>query len=126
MIDLFKALSDETRLRILAILLQGPLCVCEVQDYLHLTQSNVSRHLNLLRKVGILKSYKNAQWVYYEMDEAFIENNKDLYIYLLKKLKILPSYESDSRRCKRGKGSHVCEISKSIKGVSLNERNEIL
>lgn len=63
MVDILKALADETRLRIVAILLQGPLCVCEIEACLSLTQSNVSRHLTVLKRAGILDSYKVAQWV---------------------------------------------------------------
>ena len=67
MTDVFKALSDETRLRILSLILKGEMCVCEIEDCLGLTQSNASRHLTALKNAGILSSSKQAQWAYYSM-----------------------------------------------------------
>nr|HXK57067.1 metalloregulator ArsR/SmtB family transcription factor [Gammaproteobacteria bacterium] len=49
---LFKALSDETRLRILCLLLEGELCVCDIMAVLQLPQSTVSRHLAYLKNAG--------------------------------------------------------------------------
>ena len=56
MIDILKALADESRLRILSQILKGEMCVCEIEHCLSLTQSNASRHLNILEKAGILDS----------------------------------------------------------------------
>ena len=57
MIDILKALSDETRMRIFRMILNGDMCVCEIENSLNLTQSNASRHLTVLKKAGILNSY---------------------------------------------------------------------
>jgi ArsR family transcriptional regulator len=95
LIDIFKALSEESRLRILSILIDGEMCVCEIEACLNMTQSNASRHLNVLRQSGILLSYKKAQWTYYRMNEQFMEQNKELYDYLCVNLKNLPTYQDD-------------------------------
>lgn len=50
MLDILKALADETRLRILSQVLRGEMCVCEIEECLGLTQSNASRHLTTLKK----------------------------------------------------------------------------
>ena len=95
MIDIFKALADRTRLRILSQILKSEMCVCEIESCLELTQSNASRHLTVLRKAGVLESYKNAQWTYYKMSKEFINENKELYEYLIKKISMLPCYQAD-------------------------------
>lgn len=59
--DNFKALSEETRLRIVSILLENNLCVCEIETCLKISQSNASLHLAILKNYGILESYKKAQ-----------------------------------------------------------------
>jgi ArsR family transcriptional regulator len=63
--EIFKALSDETRLRILRILAEHELSVNEIVDILDVTQSRVSRHLTTLRSVGFLASRREGTWVYY-------------------------------------------------------------
>ncbi|MEL7648306.1 MAG: metalloregulator ArsR/SmtB family transcription factor [Sedimentibacter sp.] len=95
MIEILKALADETRLRILSQILKGEMCVCEIEQCLELTQSNASRHLTILKKAGILDSYKNAQWTYYKISEEFLSENKELYYYLTDKISVLPCYEAD-------------------------------
>ena len=69
LIRILKALGDETRLRILNLLTQGELCVCEIQYALEATQSNISRHLKNLSVAGLLVSSKKAQWVSYKINE---------------------------------------------------------
>lgn len=112
MTAVFKALSDETRLRIVSMILSGELCVCEIEDCLGLSQSNASRHLNALRSAGILSSRKQAQWTYYRLNEEFSHENRELVHYLTEKLKSLPTYESDSRRREACKESDLCSKNK--------------
>ena len=64
---LFKALGDETRLRIIALLSHGELCVCHIQDALELPQPNVSRQLAILRAAGLVEDRRNGSWVYYRL-----------------------------------------------------------
>lgn len=95
--NLFKALSEPNRLRILSLLIHGEMCVCEIEYSLKLTQSCASRHLNALKQCGILEKYKQAQWTYYKMSEQFKKNNSDLWRYLSEKLPKLQSYDEDYR-----------------------------
>ncbi|MCW4021528.1 MAG: metalloregulator ArsR/SmtB family transcription factor [Candidatus Bathyarchaeota archaeon] len=64
---LFKALSDETRLRILKLLSLREMCVCEVMVALDLTQPTASHHLNLLQNVGLVEDRKEGKWVFYSI-----------------------------------------------------------
>ena len=64
---LFKALGDETRLRIVALLSHGELCVCHIHEALGLSQPNVSRHLAVLRAAGVLEDRRDGKWVRYRL-----------------------------------------------------------
>ena len=65
----FKALSDETRLRILKMLEHRPLCVCEIQYVLKGSQPNVSHHLKTLHEAGLVESKKDGLWISYRLPE---------------------------------------------------------
>ncbi len=108
MVDIFKALSEESRLRILALLTIDEMCVCEIEECLNMTQSNVSRHLTVLKQCGILDSYKQAQWAYYKISDKFKEENGDLWLYLEKKLKESPGYQADIEECRKCKCKDLC------------------
>jgi ArsR family transcriptional regulator, arsenate/arsenite/antimonite-responsive transcriptional repressor len=66
--QLFKALSDETRLRILALLSAGELCVCDLMAILDLPQSTVSRHLAYLRNSSLVVDRREGVWMYYRLE----------------------------------------------------------
>ena len=66
---LFKALSDETRLRILKMLEARPLCVCEIQHVLKGSQPNVSHHLKTLSEAGLVESKKDGLWIDYRLPD---------------------------------------------------------
>jgi ArsR family transcriptional regulator, arsenate/arsenite/antimonite-responsive transcriptional repressor len=80
---MFKALSDETRLRILCLLLDGDLCVCDLMAVLQLPQSTVSRHLAYLKNAGFVDDRRCGVWMYY----SIVENVSNLQQYLLKSLR---------------------------------------
>lgn len=64
---LFRALGDETRLRIVALLAHGELCVCHIENALELSQPNASRQLGILKLAGIVDSRRDGTWVYYRL-----------------------------------------------------------
>ncbi|WP_279343232.1 ArsR/SmtB family transcription factor [Fundidesulfovibrio terrae] len=69
--QLFKALGDETRLRIVHLLSEGELCVCDLTHALGMPQSTVSRHLALLKNAAIVSDRRCKTWAYYRLsDEA--------------------------------------------------------
>lgn len=64
---LFRALGDETRLRMVAMLAHGELCVCHLEKALDLPQPNVSRQLGILRMAGVVDARRDGTWVYYKL-----------------------------------------------------------
>lgn len=64
---LFRALGDETRLRMVALLSHGELCVCHLQEALGLSQPNASRQLGVLRSAGVVEARREGNWVYYSL-----------------------------------------------------------
>ncbi|MFQ5453385.1 MAG: ArsR/SmtB family transcription factor [Candidatus Zixiibacteriota bacterium] len=64
---IFKALSEPIRLRIIALLAEGELCVCDLTEALELPQSTVSRHMAYLKAVGFVRDRRNGKWVYYKL-----------------------------------------------------------
>lgn len=64
---LFRALGDPTRLRIVALLSHGELCVCHLEQALGLTQPTVSRHLAVLRAAGVVAVRRDGSWVHYRL-----------------------------------------------------------
>ncbi|OGO47632.1 MAG: hypothetical protein A2W34_01140 [Chloroflexi bacterium RBG_16_64_32] len=70
---LLRALADETRLKIFALLTKEELCVCEIEDVLGLPQSLVSNHLAVLRRAGLVRWRRDAEdsrWIFYRADPA--------------------------------------------------------
>jgi ArsR family transcriptional regulator len=66
---LFKALADTTRLRILALLLDGEVCVCDIHGALKILQPRASRHLAYLRRSGLVEARRQGLWVHYRLAE---------------------------------------------------------
>ena len=64
-IAVFRALGEETRLRIMILLARGELCVCEIEAALELSQSRVSRHLTVLRNAGLVLDQREGTWIHY-------------------------------------------------------------
>lgn len=70
--DVFAALADETRRRILGLLASGEICVCHIHEALDVPQPTASRHLAHLRKAGLVASRRAGLWVHYRL--ADLEN----------------------------------------------------
>ena len=64
---LFRALADQTRLRILALLASGEVCVCKIHGALGVPQPTASRHLAYLRKTGLVATRRDGLWVHYRL-----------------------------------------------------------
>lgn len=75
-----KALSDETRLRILNLLLERECCVCEVMQVLDISQTRASRNLNVLYDAGFLKLRREGLWAYYSIDKTDLEDYLSLLL----------------------------------------------
>jgi ArsR family transcriptional regulator, arsenate/arsenite/antimonite-responsive transcriptional repressor len=66
---IFKALADETRLRVLKLLGGGELCVCEMSAALGLDQPRLSFHLRILKEAGIILDRRQERWIVYRLNE---------------------------------------------------------
>ena len=71
---IFKALADPTRVRIVSVLAQTELCVCDLAATLGMTQSAVSHQLSLMREMRVVKSRKEGRMVYYTLDDEHIRD----------------------------------------------------
>ena len=81
-VKILKALGDENRIRIVNILRNGPLCVCEIESILEISQSNASRHLNKLMNANLVNYYKEAKYVYYKLNEDILNEYSFINIIL--------------------------------------------
>lgn len=70
LIQIYECFCDETRLRILNLLLRGPLCVCHIQRFLNLTQVNTSKHLSYMKERGIVEVTRYENWMIYSISKA--------------------------------------------------------
>ena len=69
LIQIYQCLCDETRLRILNVLSQGPLCVCHFQELLGETQVKISKHLGYLRDKGLVEVARHQNWMIYSLPQ---------------------------------------------------------
>lgn len=70
LLTIFKALSEKTRLRILKLLENGELCVCDITDALNMTQPNISFHLGMLKEAGLINDRKEGRWMHYSLNAS--------------------------------------------------------
>ena len=95
LVDVLKALADETRLRIMNVLRQESLCVCDLEAVLRLSQSNASRHLTKLRHCRLIVAEKQAQWVYYRINEKLLVEQSFVRALLEQELDKSEKYQQD-------------------------------
>jgi ArsR family transcriptional regulator, arsenate/arsenite/antimonite-responsive transcriptional repressor len=70
LIHIYQCLCDETRLRILHLLVRGPLCVCHFQTVLGEPQVKISKHLNYLKSRGLVESLRHENWRVYKLPDS--------------------------------------------------------
>lgn len=111
LVQMLKALGDDTRLRIINILSHGDLCVCEIEEILHITQSNASRHLNKLMNAKLVTYYKEAKYVYYKINEETLNNHKFLKSIIDEELCKIKNLNEDCESLRKFKSAGInCEV----------------
>ena len=65
--NIFKALSDDTRLRVIKLLQDRELCVCELMQVLDMSQPRISRHLSVLKNAGLVNDRREGKWIHYSL-----------------------------------------------------------
>ncbi len=68
-----RALADTTRWRIVRLVMEDALCVCELADILEMPQSSVSSHVQVIRKAGLLESEKCEKWTYFRIEAEYLK-----------------------------------------------------
>lgn len=81
-LNLFRALSDETRLRIMVLLSKNELCVCQLEWALQLSQAKVSRHLAVLKNAGLIQDRREGLWIFYSLTKHKNELERIIQKYL--------------------------------------------
>ena len=67
-----RALADPTRWRIVSLVMEEAMCVCELADILEMPQSTLSSHVQIIRKAGLLESEKREKWTYFRIDRGVL------------------------------------------------------
>jgi ArsR family transcriptional regulator len=109
--QLFKGLADQTRLRILNLLLHGELCVCDVQYVLAASQANVSRHLTYLKNSGLVLDRREGARMYYRLAQPNEEVHKLLFGFLRGVFKFSDVLVEDSQKLKKAIENGSCTVS---------------
>ena len=98
LITILKALSHENRLRILNLIKEQDLCVCELQYIMDINQSNASRHLNKLKQADLIYGKRKAQWIYYQINPQIIEEYNFLNDIIEHELKEVSICKKDNEK----------------------------
>jgi len=111
LIKVFKALSDEIRIRMLKLLLEREsLCVCEIMQALNISQTRASRNLGILKDVGFLKDEREGLWVHYSIDEEFVND------YCFPIAKLLKNWLNDDKKV-------IADRKRLSKAVKLGQKS---
>jgi ArsR family transcriptional regulator len=94
LVTIFHALSDATRLRIIACLKDGEQCVCDLTDAFQTGQSRLSFHLKVLKEAGLVTDRPEGRWIYYALDQETLDELQDLMDWISR-----PAARSSKRDC---------------------------
>ncbi len=117
LVQFFKALSDETRLRIMMLLTQGELCVCDLMFVLDEPQSKVSRHLAYLKHSGLTNSKRAGVWMHYSLKEPSNDVHKVQINFLKEKLTHLSEFRTDREKLLELKKQGGCKALMKFKAA---------
>jgi ArsR family transcriptional regulator len=105
---MFRALGDETRIRIVALLAHGELCVCHLEKALDLSQPNASRQLGVLKHAGIVEARRDGTWVYYKLSEQTHKLVESQLGALVKTFGTERTLRADHARLRKSCGPDAC------------------
>lgn len=105
---LLKALADDTRLRLVALLAHGELCVCHFEKALDIPQPTVSRNLAILRHAGVVQTRRDGSWIYYRLAEQADPATGRLLDAVVAEFADQPTLAADVSRLRRTKGPNAC------------------
>jgi ArsR family transcriptional regulator len=105
---LFRALGDETRLRIFALLTHGELCVCHIEMALSLSQPSASRQLGILRTAEVVEPRRDGSWIYYRLTKQVDRDCKAILRTLSRSFAAEETIRRDVARLLKVKGPGSC------------------
>ena len=112
-VRIYKALSEEMRLRILMLLSHGELCVCDLMAIFDEPQSKISRHLAYLKSSGLVSSKRVGTWMHYSIKEPLDEVARDQLDFIRSHLSALEWSQEDREKMERVKTEKLCETESS-------------
>lgn len=109
LIQILKAINDETRLRVLNLLMKSELCVGEIEYLLNSNQSNLSRHLSNMKNATLITYEKKAQWIFYSINKDILEKHNFIRVLIevefsklglfVNDLEMLQEYKVSGKSC---------------------------
>jgi ArsR family transcriptional regulator len=109
--DITKALSDPNRVRMLLVLHQGELCVCQITELFEFAPSTISKHLSILHRAGLIRSRKTERWVYYCLaDKTASAPAREALSWVRKSLTRTTEAMADAKKLKRVLATDLTEI----------------
>jgi len=110
-INVFKALSDPNRIRIVKMLGERELCMCEVREVLNLSNSTVSKHLTILRDAGLLLDSKNGRWVNFRLNsKADNQFTRSILTLIRKSFDDDETIREDAMKVRRVDRAKICSL----------------
>ena len=91
--EFYKALGDESRLKIIQMLTEQEMCVCEIIDKLNMSQPAVSHHLKILKQAGFVTDSREGKWIYYALNYGVFKD-----VFKGENTKIIQSYAEPIKR----------------------------
>ncbi len=121
----FKACSDATRLRILFLLTERELCVCEIMAVLDMPQGKISRHLAVMKQGGLLTTRRDGVWIYYALATDSSIALKYVTVYLVSARQVHERVLADLDRLRglAGQGK-ICVPQPSIAALQADDRDD--
>jgi len=113
-INYLKTISNETKLRIVSLLINHELCVCEMEEILGIRQVNISKNLNSLKDAGIVDSRREKQRAFYFLSKEFSDQNHLINHFSdlrMKEEKLIEDYKTFLRHEEvKDKNIYVCNV----------------
>ncbi|MEP2774550.1 MAG: metalloregulator ArsR/SmtB family transcription factor [Luteolibacter sp.] len=119
---IFRALGDEIRWRIVRLVMDRALCVCELADILDMPQSSVSSHVQIIRKAGLLESERCGKWTYFRIHS----NHLPLLSQIIETLPDSTDHKSDLKKAKirlADRTRSCCPAPVKLANTSCNSTN---
>lgn len=116
-LSLTKALSDESRLRLLMATRRGELCLCQLIELLGLAPSTVSKHMTILQQAGFVHRRQDGRWAFYRLADARApENIRQAIDWVVTTLEASPEIERDDLEIDRIRNSALEELAECYRG----------